>query len=924
MCRLGILAVLWTVVFSCVAARAGVVINEIFYHAPDDIENLEYIELYNAGDQPVDLGGWKFTKGPRYQFPANTKIEADGYLVICRNQDRFKDAYGFAANGTFDQPLSNQGERIELSDARGKMVDSVKYSDKPPWPIGPDGYSASLERISPLADGALPQNWAGSPLSEDGVKPAGTPGKPNANFSANLPPIISGVKFTPANPAPGEEVRIEADVRDTDGVGEVTLRYRVVSSASESAEASVPMARTSDQHFAVAIPGQKASQIIRFRIQAKDQPGSVRLYPAPNEPRPALSCLVQSKFEPGKIPFGLVINVGEEEFKAAEQRRKNPNRGGFSEENQMRFMARVTLESGMDLASAWLELTLNHQADFGTVQKLRPVFTVKLSDRDKLIQKTAEDPHLQEKMKEVPDLVKSFHTGLSDALKAHLDEEQQKKFSEWQQQKISAAAAPPQWGPEMMLKQMVNLEAAYFVLSSRADLTEAQLERLRSIYRSSLQTRGELGNMAKAIMQQQGDWGDLQEKIAALGADIEKQLKPVLTPEQDRAFGQWRKQNNFFTTARGGSSPSPKPQGSSAFIYVNPDTRQTELFDFVHVIERSGGYKVHFHKDRPLRRMTTINLIFEYNDRFVLAEPLAYEVYRRAGNAAELTDFVRLWIDGEPLGYHLLIEQPNKAFLRRNKLKDEGNLYKILWYERGVVGQHEKKTNRHTGHEDVVELVELLEKTRGDEQWAVIKKHFNVEQVINYFAVNTCLSHWDGFFNNYFTYHDLSGSGKWEMYPWDQDKTWGFHDGIQGDQVFYDMPITFGMAGDAPPGWPKDRPPPQGFGGGAAWWRPGGWFSKPLLANPHFRKHFLARTREILETIYTSEVFFPIIDATGDRLKEEVRIRAAAMKEDPDKASERFQKNLSSLKDHLTKRRQFLIEQAEIRAAGKFDRTALK
>jgi len=162
------------------------------------------------------------------------------------------------------------------------------------------------------------------------------------------------------------------------------------------------------------------------------------------------------------------------------------------------------------------------------------------------------------------------------------------------------------------------------------------------------------------------------------------------------------------------------------------------------------------------------------------------------------------------------------------------------------------------------------------------------------------------------------------MYPWDQDKTWGFHDGIQEDAVFYDMPLTFGMARDVPPGWPKERPPPRGFDGGGAWWRPPGWFSGPLLANPHFRKLFLARTREILETIYTQAVFFPIIDAMGDRLKEEVRIRATALKEDPEKASERLNKNLRSLKDHLTKRRQFLLEQAELRGAGKFDRAAFQ
>lgn len=36
-----------------------VVINEIFYHAPDDLTDLEYIELLNAAAESVDLSGWK-------------------------------------------------------------------------------------------------------------------------------------------------------------------------------------------------------------------------------------------------------------------------------------------------------------------------------------------------------------------------------------------------------------------------------------------------------------------------------------------------------------------------------------------------------------------------------------------------------------------------------------------------------------------------------------------------------------------------------------------------------------------------------------------------------------------------------------------------------------------------------------------------
>jgi hypothetical protein len=119
-------------------------------------------------------------------------------------------------------------------------------------------------------------------------------------------------------------------------------------------------------------------------------------------------------------------------------------------------------------------------------------------------------------------------------------------------------------------------------------------------------------------------------------------------------------------------------------------------------------------------------------------------------------------------------------------------------------------------------------------------------------------------------------------------------------------------------------PAPPGFGFGAVWWRPGGYFSKPLLANPHFRKLYLARTKEILEKVYTEEVFFPLIKEMGDRLRDEIKIRAELSREDPKAALERLKRNQGSLREHLTRRRKFLLAQDEIKKAGKFDRAELK
>ena len=154
-------------------------------------------------------------------------------------------------------------------------------------------------------------------------------------------------------------------------------------------------------------------------------------------------------------------------------------------------------------------------------------------------------------------------------------------------------------------------------------------------------------------------------------------------------------------------------RGQDAFIYLPPDGGAVQTFDHVRVSRRNGGFKVRFRKDQTLHGMTTANVIFEDEPRRVLAEPLAYELYRLATVPAELTEHIRVWVDGRLLGYHLLVEQPNKSFLRRHGRDDTGNLYKLLWYGRDLIGKHEKKTNPTTGHDDLVALVRGLDQKKG-------------------------------------------------------------------------------------------------------------------------------------------------------------------------------------------------------------------
>ena len=57
-------------------------------------------------------------------------------------------------SGQFTRNLSNKGEKLVLADGFGNVIDSVSYSDQPPWPNA-DGNGYYLELIDPFSDNSI-------------------------------------------------------------------------------------------------------------------------------------------------------------------------------------------------------------------------------------------------------------------------------------------------------------------------------------------------------------------------------------------------------------------------------------------------------------------------------------------------------------------------------------------------------------------------------------------------------------------------------------------------------------------------------------------------------------------------------------------------------------------------------------------------
>lgn len=173
------------------------ILTEIHYH-PAEGEAYEFLEFFNASGVELQMGGFHFSKGVEFEFPAGTILPPDEYLLVVKD----KSKYGSLSCQVFEWTsgdLDNTAETIELLDDEGFIVEKVIYSSSTPWPSAPNGGGPSLSLKSPFSDNETPQNWeastfqGGSPCGEK--SPAGGNGGQEFYLEIYPNPVIDKLIF---------------------------------------------------------------------------------------------------------------------------------------------------------------------------------------------------------------------------------------------------------------------------------------------------------------------------------------------------------------------------------------------------------------------------------------------------------------------------------------------------------------------------------------------------------------------------------------------------------------------------------------------------------------------------------------------------------------------------------------------------------
>ena len=279
-----------------------IVINEIMFQPPSKLFRDEWIELRNTDTAPLNLNGWKFTKGVDYTFP-NVTIPAGGYLVVAADTNAFHAKYPAVTNyiGPWIGDLANHDASIQIETALGETVNSLHYAAEGDWAVrirGPlvsnhrgwvwrspagEASGPSLELMNPALPNKYGNNWRSS------IATNGTPGVANSVARTNIPPLILDMAHFPSVPRSTDAVVITAKILDerTNGLA-VTLFYRNASTITPPSFTALTMfddgahndGVSGDKFFAATIPALPTETVVEFFVQAVDLDGNTNQWPA--------------------------------------------------------------------------------------------------------------------------------------------------------------------------------------------------------------------------------------------------------------------------------------------------------------------------------------------------------------------------------------------------------------------------------------------------------------------------------------------------------------------------------------------------------------------------------------------------------------------------------------------------------------------
>jgi spore coat protein H len=307
-----------------------------------------------------------------------------------------------------------------------------------------------------------------------------------------------------------------------------------------------------------------------------------------------------------------------------------------------------------------------------------------------------------------------------------------------------------------------------------------------------------------------------------------------------------------------------------------------------------------------------MNLKAMYTDATLMRESLTMAMWHELGQPAPRTRHVDLYINGVYEGLYVHVERVDGDLLEANGLDPGGTLVRDGFRD----GFDLPRSAFGIDQASAIELRSLVAEnfdSRNDPDWnalaelvawaavveagpafaADFEQRFDVDNVVDWLALNTLIGDVDSFGDDYWLYLDHEDpDARWMVIPWDNDLSLGAHsraDGDRNDYITYRQDITVA----------------------AAWWQNG--LVQKILATPPLRTALEERVLELMTDPFDREWFEERIERTRKQIEPSLTTtrgpgRFALHPRQHDTGPGRFDEHLEVILDYVDLRWAYLTQ----------------
>ena len=234
-----------------------------------------------------------------------------------------------------------------------------------------------------------------------------------------------------------------------------------------------------------------------------------------------------------------------------------------------------------------------------------------------------------------------------------------------------------------------------------------------------------------------------------------------------------------------------------------------------------------------MERMTLNNSI---QDPSMVNTCLSYRVFLAAGTPAPRCNFATVSVNGTDLGLYVHVEEIKAPFLARHFESTEGNVYEgtVSDFTPEFRGTIEKKNNEDAADWSDIDAVVAALQDPSDAGLKALGEIVDLDRFLSFWATEVLVGHWDGYAgdrNNYQFYREPDG--RFVFIPWGPDD-------------------TFHLKDDPNPFDDIAKPPPSVLALTA--------IPNRLYNDPNWRVEYVARLKEILDTVWDEEELLAAVD----------------------------------------------------------------